>query len=211
MGGMFDIDSPVMNVLNKIMNLVVLNLCFIISCLPVLTAGAALTALYSVSLKMVRNEESYVFSTYWRAFRKNLRQGTACWLLLLCLGVVLYADFLALGSLKGALQTVFRVTAIVFLVIYSVLALYIFPYMARFKDNVLTSLKNALLIGGANPGYTVTVLLITAAAAALTVSDLEILLRAVFLWLALGFGLLSYANSFFFRRVFDKYEKKEAL
>ena len=84
MGGMFDVDSPVMNVLNKIMNLMILNLCFVAGCIPVVTAGAAMTALYSVNLKMVRNEEAYIFSSYWRAFKENFRQSTVCWLLLVC-------------------------------------------------------------------------------------------------------------------------------
>lgn len=206
MGGMFDVDSPVMNVLNKIMNLVVLNLCFVVSCLPVITAGAALTALYSVTLKMVRNEESYIFSSYCKAFRDNFRQGTACWLLLMAAGGVLLADFLALKGLEGGTRTVFCVTAVVFLVVYSVLVLYIFPYTARFKDSTLTSMKNAFFIGGANFGYTVTVLLINLAAATLTFFSLEVFLRAVFLWLAIGFSLTAYINSFFLRKVFDKYK-----
>lgn len=206
MGGIFDIDSPVMNVLNKVMNLIVLNFCFVISCIPVITAGAAAAALYSVNLKMARNEESYVFSSYFRAFRDNFRQSTLCWLLLMCAGGIIGADFWVIGSITGGIQRVFQVTTIIFLVIYCVLLLYIFPYIARFQDTVRTSIKNAFLIGCVNLGYTITILLITAAGMAVTVSSIEILLRAAFIWLTIGFSLLAYFQSFFFRKVFDKYE-----
>lgn len=206
MGGMFDMDSPVMNVLNKVMNLMVLNFCFLVSCIPVITAGAAMTALYSVNLKMARNEESYVFSSYVRSFRENFRQSTLCWLILMCAGGIIGADFWAAGSMEGTIQRFFQVTTIVFLVVYCVLLLYIFPYIARFQDTVRISMKNALLIGCVNLGYTITILLVTAAGVVVTVSGIEVLLRAAFLWLTIGFSLLAYIQSFFLRRVFDKYE-----
>ena len=205
MGGMFDVDSPVMNVLNKIMNLMILNLCFVAGCIPVVTAGAAMTALYSVNLKMVRNEEAYIFSSYWRAFKENFRQCTVCWLLLVCAGGILGADMWAVRNLPEGPGKFLGGTTLVFLVIYCVLMLYIFPYMARFQDRLGTCVKNAFLIGGSNPGCTVTTALITAAFAALSVSSIEVLLRAIFLWLIIGFSLLSYIHSFFFRKVFDKY------
>lgn len=207
MGGIFDIDSPVMNVLNKIMNMVVLNLCFVISCIPVITVGAAVTALYSVNLKMVKNEESYVFSSYWRAFRSNFRQSTVCWVFAVGAGGIIAADFFVLRDLAAGLQRIFGATTIIFFVVYCVFILYIFPYIARFRDGFGTSVKNAFLIGGANVGYTVTMMLITLACAALTVSSMEVLLRAAYIWLVMGFSLLSYVNSFFFRKIFDKYEK----
>lgn len=195
-----------MNVLDKALNLTVLNLCFIVSSIPIITMGAAATALYSVNLKMVRNEESYVFSSYWREFRSNFRQSTGCWLLLLCAGGLLGADFWALRILPKALQIVFGVTTVVFLVIYSVILLYVFPYMARFKDALGICLKNSLFMGCANPGYTAAAGLIIMAAAGVTVSDVETLLRGIYLWIVMGFSLLNYINSFFFRKVFDKYE-----
>ena len=205
MGGLFDIDSPVMNVLNKIMNLMILNLCFVAGCIPVFTAGAAMTALYSVNLKMVRNEESYIFSSYWRAFKENFRQSTACWLLLACAGGILGADMWAVRNLPGGLGKFLGGTTLIFLILYCVLMLYIFPYMARFQDCLGTCVKNAFLIGGSNPGCTVTTALVTAAFIALSVFSIEVLLRAIFLWLIIGFSLLSYIHSFFFRKVFDKY------
>lgn len=195
-----------MNVLDKVLNLVVLNLCFIISSIPIVTIGAAATALYSVNLKMIRNEESYVFSSYWQEFRSNFRQSTVCWLLLVCAGGLLGADFLALRILPEVLQIVFGAAAMVFLVIYSVTALYVFPYMARFQDALGKCVKNSLFMGCSNLGYTGTAGLIIAAAAVLTVSDIEVLLRGVYLWMIIGFSLLNYINSFFFRKVFDKYE-----
>ncbi|CUX35801.1 YesL family protein [Clostridium sp. C105KSO13] len=207
MGGIFNLDSSVMNILNKIMNTVILNICFLISCIPVITIGAALTALYSVNLKMVKDEEAYVFSEYWKAFRKNLRQGTACGLILAAVGAVFIVDFFAVRAVAGIVQKILGAALIVLFIVYFVIVLYVFPYMARFQDSLGVCLKNALMIGAVNIGYTITMILIGAACAALTFFSIEVMLRALFIWIAGGFSLLAYVNSFFFRKIFGKYEQ----
>lgn len=206
MGGMFNIDSPLMNVLNKIMNTVIINICFIISCIPVVTAGAAITAMYSVNLKMVHDEETYVFSLYWKAFRKNFIQSTLCWLLAVAAGFVLGIDFWFAKSLEGIIKSIFYAVIIVSIAVYIVIIIYIFPYMARFEDKLVTCIKNALIIGGANIGYTITIILVNFASLAVTFYSPEVMLRALFVWVMGGFSLLSFINSFFLRKVFDKYK-----
>lgn len=206
MKGMFDIDSPVMDVLNKIMNIVVINLCFLISCIPVITIGAAITAMYHVNLKMVRNEETYVFSLYWKAFKKNFMQSTICWLFIMAAGFVLFIDFWFIGNMKGMIKNIFYAIMIIVIIVYSIGMLYVFPYIARFKDKLGICIKNALVIGGANIGYTITMLLITFASIAVTFYDIQVMLRALFIWIVGGFSLVSFINSFFLRKVFDKYE-----
>ena len=55
---LLDLDSPVIRLLGRLTDLMALNIIFLASCLPVITVGAAWTALYYVTFKMVRNEES---------------------------------------------------------------------------------------------------------------------------------------------------------
>ena len=80
----FDLDSPLMNVLNKMADLMWLNILTLICCIPVITAGAALTSMHYVALKIVRNEESYITrSLFLNPFKTNFRQATLIWLLLM--------------------------------------------------------------------------------------------------------------------------------
>lgn len=51
---LFNLDSPVMVFLSKVANLMILNVLTIICCIPIFTAGAAITALYYVTIKMAR-------------------------------------------------------------------------------------------------------------------------------------------------------------
>ena len=57
---LFDLDSPLTQALNKVADLLWLNVLTMICCIPVVTAGASLTALHYMALKMARNEECYL-------------------------------------------------------------------------------------------------------------------------------------------------------
>ena len=64
MNRLFNIDNPVMQFLSKMFDLVVLNLIFILSCIPIITIGASISALYYVCLKMLRGEDPYICLLY---------------------------------------------------------------------------------------------------------------------------------------------------
>lgn len=88
----FDLESPLMQVLNKVADLMILNLLTVLFCIPVITVGASLTAMHYVALKMARNEECYIARDFFKSFRMNLKQGTVIWLIELFLVLVLAGD-----------------------------------------------------------------------------------------------------------------------
>ena len=61
--------NPVLDFINTLCNFVVLNLVFLISCLPVITIGTALSSLYYVTLREARGEYGYLVRTYIKEFR----------------------------------------------------------------------------------------------------------------------------------------------
>lgn len=200
----FGNEGILQTVFVKIWDLLILNLCFLCSCLPVFTIGAAQTALFSVNLKAVRGEEGSVAAEYWKAFKLNFRQGTKLWGLLALLGVVFAVDFWALGMLEGAVIWVLKALLGGLLVVFLAVFPWIFGYSARFADNTKTVLKNSLILCGANLPVSAAMLCLTFLAAFVSFYSLEFFLRAVFVWLVLGFSLLNYLQSYLLRRVFDK-------
>ena len=71
MGGIFNIDGPVMRTLTKVADLMILNVLAMICSIPVFTAGAALTALHYMSLKIVRGEEGYIIRGFFKSFKEK--------------------------------------------------------------------------------------------------------------------------------------------
>lgn len=204
---MFSMDSRFMHLLGRITDIVILNLCFIISCLPVITAGAGLTALYAVNLRMVRNEESYIFRDFWRAFKENFKQSTVCWLIFLAAGIIFIADYRMTDSMPVQLSWIFRIGLTILLFIYFLVMSYVFPYIARFEDKLGICLKNAFLIGASNIGYTLIMAVITAAGIVITFYSPGFMMIMALIWFFGGFALISFVNSYFLRRAFSKYEK----
>ena len=69
---MFKLDSPFMNFLNKLCDIMILNIMVLIFSIPIFTIGASVTAGYYISFKMVKNEESYICKGFLKAlFRQN--------------------------------------------------------------------------------------------------------------------------------------------
>ena len=85
----FEEGSPFQGFLNKMTDLLILNLVTLLLCLPVITAGAALTAMHYVLLKMVRGEEGYIVKSFFRAFKREFRQATVMWIIFMALAALM--------------------------------------------------------------------------------------------------------------------------
>ena len=86
--------GTVAGAITMIAELAELNLLTLLLCLPVITAGASLTAMHAVLQKMVRNEEGYIGRMFFAAFRANLKKATLEWLPFLMIYTALIADYL---------------------------------------------------------------------------------------------------------------------
>ena len=201
----FDMDGGLMTFLSRIADLLILNVIFIITCIPIITIGPALTALYSVTLKMVKNEDAYIFKSYLKAFKDNFKISLFAWLILLFAFGLLYADYRISGTFSGSIKTVLTVAFLAVLMICLMVTLYLFPYIARFTNTLKDSFKNALLLAIASLPFTVLLVVITGGVAWLSLYVIPSP-HAILIWLCLGFALLAFVNSFIFRKVFAKYE-----
>ena len=61
--GIFNIDNKFFRALNKLVDMVILSFCWIISCIPVFTIGAASTALYDTSRRVIHRDEGYLLGS----------------------------------------------------------------------------------------------------------------------------------------------------
>ena len=72
MHNFFNPDNAVMQFITKVVYSVYLNILWFICCIPIVTAGASTTALFYVTLKMVRNEEGNITKAFFSSFKSNL-------------------------------------------------------------------------------------------------------------------------------------------
>lgn len=142
----FDLDSPLMQVLNKVADLLLLNILALICCIPVITAGASLTALHYMALKIVRNEECYITRGFFKSFKENFKQATVIWLLLLVVIAILAGDFYIMKNSGLEFNKIIQIviTAVGMLVLFA--AMYVFPVLAKFENTTFRTIKNAFVI-----------------------------------------------------------------
>ncbi|MGI8384030.1 YesL family protein [Robertmurraya sp. P23] len=198
-------EGPVYRFLTRFVELIVLNGLFLLFCIPIFTIGASTTALYSVTLKMVRNEESGVYSGFVQAFKKNFKQSTSIWILLMFAGLILFLDYLYLEVYEGNFTLLIILSLFFFTCIYLLLTILIFPYVARFENTIRESVVNALKIAVTNPIQTIPVLIFSIGPVLFIFFSPYIFVLALYLSIFLGFSLVAYLNSFLFRNIYEKY------
>ena len=92
MNNLFNPDNKFFAFMGKVADLMILNLLCIVCCLPIVTAGASITALYYVTLKIARNEETYIARGFFHSFKENFKQATIIHLIMIVLGALLIFD-----------------------------------------------------------------------------------------------------------------------
>ncbi|MBR1566158.1 MAG: DUF624 domain-containing protein [Oscillospiraceae bacterium] len=136
----FDMENPFMRTLSALADLIVLNLLTLLCFLPVITAGAALTALNSCCIRLIRQEDDSLLRDYFRAFRLNFKKATLLWLLFLLAAGLTYFDYLAALAYVPQFRVVIFAVALILLAI----AFYAFALLSRYENTIGETIKNAV-------------------------------------------------------------------
>lgn len=197
--------------MSRVADLMILNLLCIVCCIPVVTAGPAITAMYYITLKMARNEESYVVKGFFHSFKQNLKQGIVIQIILLLLGVILAFDlyFCRVMSNQGSVYRFFSYVFVAALFIYAILFLWIYPVLAKFYNSTRNLFRNAALMAIRHLPYTILMLVITAAPLLLGLFVAQAFPFMLLFYIMLGFSTIAYVNSRFFVKLFDNYIPEE--
>lgn len=142
----FNYDSPFMQTLNKVADLLWLNVLTLVCCIPIVTAGASMTAMHYVALKMARNEECYIARDFFKSFKRNFRQATILWLLLVLATAVLAMDFYILGHTEMEFSFILRIGLMIIALMLLFASKLVFPVLAKFTNSILRTIKNAFFI-----------------------------------------------------------------
>lgn len=196
--------------MSKVADLCILNIICVVCCIPVITAGASITAMYYVTLKMVRNEEAYIVRSFFKSFKQNFKQATIINLIMLLIGLILYVDLNVSKAMQGGAGQIFQIIFMAFVLIYFILFLYVYPVLARFYNTIKNTIKNALFMAIRHFPYTVVMVIIAVCPLLLLlVKSYQIQSTLFVLFLLMGFALIAYCNSYFLAKIFDNYMPKE--
>lgn len=209
MSKLFRMDSPLMRFLTKIADLMVLNILFCVTSIPLITIGASWTALYSVTLKMVRDEEGSVSRSYFQSFRQNFKQATLLWLGVLVVLALLVLDIRVLnGMSEGTAPGLLRVGVEILALLGIMVLQYLFPSLARFEASLADTLKNACIMALAHLPKTALMTAAAVGAVWITLINNTTIAVGLMVWPLIGFALMAFGNSGILRKIFDNYVPK---
>lgn len=208
MSRFFNPDNPVMEFIAKIFDLVILNLIFIFSCVPIITIDASTSALSYVTLKMVRGEDPYIWRNFWKSFRQNFKQGTLVWIFSILIFIFLGMDFYIINSQNTSLFAVVRILLWIVCAVALSVFLYVFPVISHFVCTTKQALKNALLMTFGHLPYTLMMLALAGLLLFLCSSSNKLFAMIVVLSGICGFSVVSFVYSIMFDRIFQKYESE---
>jgi len=139
-------DSPVMDFISTIADLIILNLLFIICSIPIVTFGAAYSAKYYVAMKIIRGEGTGVFIPFFKSFKRNFKQSTIVWIIMLVAIALIVLDWRWI-IYSGWAETplLYKIGIIVFSIFVFLMTIAIFPTIARYEMKTTELFKAALI------------------------------------------------------------------
>lgn len=146
----FDANNPVMRALSRLVDLAVLNIVTLILTLPVITAGASMTAMNNVLMHLIRDDESYVSRMFVKSFKLNFRQALPEGLLVLLMAAVTAADLWILHSMDSRPATLLMIIITVIAGFLLAASVYMFALQSRYENTIGGTIANAFRLALGN-------------------------------------------------------------
>ena len=205
MKNFLDLDSPLIRVLSAVADLVLLNLLWLVCCIPVVTIGPSCTAMCYTARRIANRESPVVAQTFFRAFKENFKQSFQVFLVLLLPIAVAASSFLFLlsGQLDDAgwLKLVYGAVILFSCFFCS----YAYPLLAYFDNSFKNTVRNIVMMPMANPLLALVVTVLDLLPLLLLLFSLEIFARCIIFWIVIGAALTAVVKMKLLDRLFRRF------
>ncbi len=201
MSGFFNLENPVWSFMGKLVDVCILTILWIICCIPIITIGPATTAVYYVTLKLVRDEESYTVRSFFKSFKENFKQGTIIGVIMTLLGFFFIYDIYLYFAIGTQTMTIMGIVFLGIFMIYLFTLTYVYPLLAKFYNPITRTMKNALFMSVKHVFRSFLMVIIS----------VVVWVGCLFFppLLLLSMGLIAFLQSYFFVAIFDLYIPKD--
>ena len=202
----FDTDNFLMRFSEKVLDIVTVNLLFVVSCLPIVTIGIAKISLYQTIFEIKNSRRVPVFKTYIRAFKQNLKLGLQLGLLELGIVLISVLDLYLFWGQEGFAFQLLKVICLGILIFLTLVMLASYPIAARYELAWKEVLQKGLLLVSFNfPWFFLMLAILFLIAMVLYLSAFTLLLGGS-AFLLFGFGLLAFLQAGLMEKLFAKYQ-----
>ncbi len=147
---MFKFDSPVFDILGKIVDMIILGALWFVMCLPIVTIGAATTAAYYVTFNQFNGKDGYVVRSFFKSFKENFKQATILFIIIAIVGGIAFSNIYVINNyinLSSGASNVLKGVQLFILLELWLLFIYAFALLSKisfsFKGLIFTALQMA--------------------------------------------------------------------
>lgn len=181
------------------------NVLFVLFSLPIVTAGPAWVAMYTVCLKTLRTDSSLnPITEFWKGLRVNFRQAFLGFLGFLVVAAVLILDIMFVARTQSVMR-LFRWPVYLLSGFLLMILFHVFPVMAAFSDTLKGLIRNGIYFAAKNPVRAVVILALNVAPMVWTYMDVVRMPLYAFLWAGFGFSTIAMICSKLLLKDFEKY------
>ncbi len=208
MKSIFNLDSPLMQMLTRIGDMILLNVLFLICCIPVITAGASIAAMHKMLQEIVYDVDSSTVKGFFRAFRANFKQATVVWLVMLLVILSLGCDALLIITFFSGSEAVkwMLILLAVLAVLVCCVAAYIIPLLVRYENTLREHLMNACVLSIIKLPRTIGLVLLNLMPLILLALSLNAFIQTLIFWVFIGFAFTTYMEVILLKPVFTELE-----
>lgn len=207
MKNFFQINGPVFRVGERIWNLLVLNLCMLVTSVPLITIGVSLTASYSVCFKLIEKNDTRIIKNYFHTFRMNFKQSFAFSFILFVLLFIIGADFTYFFKFEKKLTwEFFGVTIVALLILISYQ--FIFSYIARYEDRFMVVCINSFKLFLSHLGIGLLLIALDIFVVVILTASPQLFIFTIYISAFIGISFITFLKSFLVLTVYKKQEQQ---
>lgn len=147
MQGLFEYNGGLYDNIAKIFDYIILSILWLIFSLPIITFGAATSAFYYTTVKVIKRDQGNLLEEFLHAFKINFKDATTLWLIIAVLGFVFQLNIGILSSLTDGNLGLFFISFYIFFFVFLLgVAAYAFPSLSRFEMSAGWILKVSIFM-----------------------------------------------------------------
>ncbi|MBQ9411746.1 MAG: DUF624 domain-containing protein [Oscillospiraceae bacterium] len=204
MRNLFNLDSPLMRILERVADLIALNLVWLGCCLGFVTIGPATIAKCSIARSMARGDSPPVLRRFFEIFRESFVFGLKlfCCLLVPTALAGVYLLLAASGGLDGNL--LLKYLCYIGVAVIAVVCTFAYPLAAHFENSLGQTLRNAVLLPLGNPVLALLTAVLNLLPLILALYATAFFSRIWIFWLVIGFSGTALVNAWLLGRFFGR-------
>ena len=208
MKNIFNLESPLMQMLTKAGDMILLNVLFLVCCIPVITAGASVAAMHKMMQEVVYDTDCGTVKGFFRAFKANFKQATILWIIILLVILSLGCDALLIITFfsgSEAVKWMLILLAVLAALVCCVTA-YMIPLIVRYENTLREHLTNAAVLAIIKLPRTIGLVVLNLLPAILFAVSVSVFFQTMIFWLFIGFTFTTYLEVVLLKPVFAELE-----